>query len=44
MIEWRDCHIKSITVVMGAVPGIPVPMVSVGAGGMGMVVLYPRVG
>lgn len=46
LVEWRDRHITSITVITGVVLGILVTITSVGAGALGMVmllVLYPRV-
>ena len=45
LVEWRDRHIVSATIVTGAILGILVTISSVGAGALGMVVLfmlYPR--
>ena len=45
LVEWRDRHILSATVVTGVILGVLVTISSVGAGALGMVVLfmlYPR--
>ncbi|PTN13086.1 sulfite exporter TauE/SafE family protein [Nitrosomonas aestuarii] len=45
LVEWRDQHIVSATVITGFVLGVLVTISSVGAGALGMVVLfmlYPR--
>jgi len=45
LVEWRDQHILSATIATGAVLGVLVTVTSVGAGALGMVVLfmlYPR--
>lgn len=45
LVEWRDRHIVLATVMTGAILGILVTISSVGAGALGMVVLfmlYPR--
>ena len=45
LVEWRDRHILAATITTGAVLGVLVTVTSVGAGALGMVVLfmlYPR--
>ncbi|MCP5274935.1 MAG: sulfite exporter TauE/SafE family protein [Burkholderiales bacterium] len=45
LVEWRDRHILSATIMTGAILGVLVTISSVGAGALGMVVLfmlYPR--
>ncbi|MCP5244630.1 MAG: sulfite exporter TauE/SafE family protein [Burkholderiales bacterium] len=45
LVEWRDRHILSATVITGVILGVLVTISSVGAGALGMVVLfmlYPR--
>ncbi len=45
LVEWRDRHIVAATITTGAVLGVLVTISSVGAGALGMVVLfmlYPR--
>jgi uncharacterized membrane protein YfcA len=46
LVEWRDRHVVTLTVITGLVLGVLVTITSVGAGALGMVillVLYPRV-